>query len=180
MALSQNVRKLERADQLDPLTDSLAGVVARALPAGPVRSALRGEWLGHPLHPALVVVPLGSWISAAVLDWLPSGSRAARTLVGFGALAAVPTALAGLADWSTLDRPQQRTGVVHGAANAATLGLQLASYVDRRRGRPVRARALSLLGLGIGGAAAYLGGHLAYRQAANVDLAGAATLGAME
>src|SRR5947208_13414497 len=41
--------------------------VASAVPAG-LTSALQGEWLGHPLHPALTDFPLGCWMCASLLD----------------------------------------------------------------------------------------------------------------
>lgn len=47
------------------------------LPEGVV-DALRGEWLGHPLHPALVHLPLGGWMIAGVLDHLPVGQTEAE------------------------------------------------------------------------------------------------------
>src|SRR5690349_9067538 len=73
--------------------DGLAAVVrkaVRALPLGRGRDALRGLWLGHPVHPVLVQVPIGAWTSAGVLDLLPGESRAARRLVALGLVSAVP------------------------------------------------------------------------------------------
>jgi nitrite reductase/ring-hydroxylating ferredoxin subunit/uncharacterized membrane protein len=160
---------IERAEQLDRPVVAVKKAVDAGLPTPELRDALHGVWLGHPLHPALILVPLGSWLSASVLDFLPGTRRAAQALVGLGVLATVPTAAAGAADWSDLHPEQQRIGLVHASANLATLGLQVASWRARRRGRQVRGSALSLAALSIGGLAAYLGGHLAYRQAAGVS-----------
>src|SRR5918993_360772 len=33
-----------------------------------VRDALYGVWLGHPLHPAVVLVPTGMWAASLALD----------------------------------------------------------------------------------------------------------------
>ena len=129
-------------------------------------------WLGHPLHPALILVPLGSWISASVLDLLPGvpgTERSARTLVGLGVLSAAPTVASGAADWSRLHPEQQRVGLLHAAANATTIVLNGASWLDRRRGRDGRGRALSLAALTVGSAGAYLGGHLSFREAAGAS-----------
>ena len=168
-ALEAAVGKVERAESLDGPVTAVKKAVDAGLRSPEVRDALHGVWLGHALHPAMIIMPLGSWISAAVLDVLPGGRRAARTLVGFGVLTALPTATAGAADWSDLHPQQQRTGLVHAAGNLAALSLQAASWQARRRGRQALGSALSLAALGVGGVAAYLGGHLAYRQAAGVN-----------
>ena len=55
---------------------------------------LSGTPLGHPLHPLLVAIPLGSWTSALLLDVLGE-EEAAQTLTGLGVLAAIPTAARG-------------------------------------------------------------------------------------
>jgi len=163
------VDRVERAKALDPAVTAAKKAVDAALPSAPLRDALHGVWLGHPLHPALILVPLGSWISATVLDFLPGSRRGAQALVGLGVLAAVPTAAAGAADWSDLHPQQQRIGLVHALANTVTVGLQVASWRSRRRGRHARGVTLSLAAVSVGGIAAYLGGHLAYRQAAGMN-----------
>ncbi|MGH3324756.1 MAG: (2Fe-2S)-binding protein, partial [Streptomyces sp.] len=85
------VDALEGAERLDPVLHTVRRGV-RALPLGDdVRDALHGRWLGHPVHPALVQVPLGTWLSAAVLDLLPGRRPTAGLLVGTGLAAAVPT-----------------------------------------------------------------------------------------
>lgn len=155
---------------LDPLIGPVRGAV-RALPLGPARDVLRGRWLGHPLHPALVQLPLGAWMSAGILDLLPGTHRAGRALVGAGLLAAVPTALAGWADWAELRRPQLRTGLVHAASNSLAIGLYAASFAARVRGRRMRGRLLGFAGLTVVSGGAALGGHLAYRQGAGVNKA---------
>lgn len=167
--LDAAVERVERAKALDGTVSAVKKAVDAALPSDDVRDALHGVWFGHPLHPALIVVPLGSWISASVLDLLPGNRDAARTLVGLGVLGAVPTIASGWADWSDLHPQQQRTGLVHAAANGVGLLLQVASWRARRRGDQGRGVLLSLTALGLGSVGAYLGGHLAYRQAAAVN-----------
>jgi nitrite reductase/ring-hydroxylating ferredoxin subunit/uncharacterized membrane protein len=167
--LDRAVEKIERAKALDSPAQLTKKAVDAALPNSTVRDALHGVWLGHPLHPALILLPLGSWMSASVLDLLPGGRDAARTLVGVGLASAVPAAAAGLSDWSDLHPQQQRTGLVHAAANVVSVGLQFASWRARGRGRHARGVLLSLTAVGLGSAAAYLGGHLAYRQGAMVN-----------
>ncbi len=159
---------LERWSGADRLMDAVRKAV-KAAPLGRGRDALHGRWLGHPLHPLMVQVPVGTWLSAALLDALPGHRRAARTLVGVGLAAAGPAAVAGWVDWAELPREQQRVGFVHAAANVTGVALYAASYVARRRRQTVRGKALGLAGLtavAVGGA---LGGHLAYRQASGAN-----------
>jgi hypothetical protein len=61
---------LEEAKGLDRLTGP-GQRVARLLPPSRARDALHGVWLGHPLHPVLVQVPIGTWLSASFLDAWP-------------------------------------------------------------------------------------------------------------
>jgi nitrite reductase/ring-hydroxylating ferredoxin subunit/uncharacterized membrane protein len=134
-----------------------------------VRDVLNGVWLGHPVHPLLILAPMGSWLSASVLDLRPGDRRAARTLVGLGTLSAVPAAVTGWADWSQLHPQQQRVGLVHAAGNGVAVALQAASWWSRRRGAHGRGVGLSLAALAVSGVAGWLGGHLAYRQSAGAN-----------
>ncbi|MGX1274791.1 Rieske 2Fe-2S domain-containing protein [Streptomyces phaeoluteigriseus] len=160
--------RLERYPRADSLIDTLRTGI-RSLPLGPGRDALHGRWLGHPVHPLMVQVPIGSWLSAAVLDLRPGRSREAGLLVGVGLAAAAPAALAGAVDWAELHRQQMRVGLVHALSNTVAVGLYSASLACRVRGRDTAGRAYGFLGLtavGLGGA---LGGHLAYRQASGAN-----------
>lgn len=160
--------KLEQASALDRVGDRLQRVVQATLRPQRVRDLLHGVWLGHPLHPAMVQVPVGAWISAAMVDLLPGQRRAATTLVGVGTLSALPAAVAGLNDWATLSRDQRRVGLVHAASNVVGLALYTGSLAARINGRHGVGRALGFLGLSAASTGAYLGGHLAYKQGAQV------------
>lgn len=161
--------KLEQATALDRAGDRLQRAVQATLRPQRVRDLLHGVFLGHPLHPAMVQVPVGAWISAAVVDLLPGQRRAATTLVALGTVSAVPAAVAGLNDWAELSRDQRRVGLVHAAANTVGLTLYAGSLAARLTGRHGVGRALAYLGLGAASAGAYLGGHLAYKQGAQVN-----------
>lgn len=165
---------IERTEQDTRLDPPLQGI-QRAVHALPLseedRDLLHGHWLGHPVHPLLVQVPIGTWMSAAVLDLIPGKRRhyAPAMLIATGLGAAVPATVTGWIDWAELRKPQMRVGLVHALANSVAVVLYTASLGARLRGRSVRGRALGYAGLtavGIGGA---LGGHLAYRQAAAVN-----------
>ena len=74
---------------------------------------------------------------AAILD-LRRGDdsvEAAKTLVGVGVLAALPTAASGISDWADRDPRARRMGLVHAASNVVALALNASSYLERRRGR---------------------------------------------
>ena len=159
------ISSLERARALDRYTEAVQRV-ARLLPPGRVRDALHGVWLGHPLHPLLVQVPVGTWLSASLLDTWPGNEKASRRLVLAGLAASVPATLAGTADWSEQHEQQMRVGLVHALANAAAVACYVASAAV-----PARARVLRLAGLTAAGAGGYLGGHIAYRQSAGANQA---------
>ncbi|TQM58505.1 hemerythrin domain-containing protein [Humibacillus xanthopallidus] len=152
---------LEDNGGLDPAVDTLRSVTA-PLDTSPLGAVLRGEWLGHALHPSLSDLPLGMWTATTALDLFGgTGSRdAARRLVGMGLLAAAPTALSGWAEWRRADRRSQRVGVAHAALNATAAVLYAGSWSARRRDRHRVGAVLALAGAGAAGAAGYLGGHL--------------------
>ncbi|MER5456891.1 Rieske (2Fe-2S) protein [Micromonospora sp. NPDC002389] len=162
--------KIEQASGLDRFGDRLQRAVQGTLRGQRVRDLLHGVWLGHPLHPAMVQVPVGSWMSAAVLDLMPGQRRAATALTTIGTVSALPAAVAGLNDWAALSRDQRRVGLVHAASNTVALVLYSGSMAARFSGRHQLGRTLGWLGLGAAGAGAYLGGHLAYKQGAQVNV----------
>jgi nitrite reductase/ring-hydroxylating ferredoxin subunit/uncharacterized membrane protein len=160
--------RLERVEAIDRVGKPLNDAAHRVIKTGRLKDALSGTWLGHPVHPTLVGVPIGSWLGASALDATPGGSAAARRLVGLGVVAAAPSALCGLADWSDTSGSEQRVGAVHAILNTAAVGLYSLSWLARRKpGRlgPV----LSLAGAGVLAAAGYLGGHLSYAMGVGID-----------
>jgi nitrite reductase/ring-hydroxylating ferredoxin subunit/uncharacterized membrane protein len=161
--------RLEQASRLDRITDRVQRVIRPLLRPEALRDALHGVWLGHPLHPTLVQMPLGAWLSASTLDLLPGQRRAATALVAVGTASALPAAVTGVNDWSSLSREQQRVGLVHAAANLTAVSLYAGSLAARLRGRHALGRSLGFLGLAAAAAGGYLGGHLAYRQVAGVN-----------
>jgi nitrite reductase/ring-hydroxylating ferredoxin subunit/uncharacterized membrane protein len=165
------VERLESIEALDQPARTISGLVNKVAPPGPVKDLLSGTPLGHPAHPMLVTVPIGSWVSASVLDFVggPAGQDAARKLVAFGALAAIPTALTGASDWADTLGAERRVGLVHAAGNYAALAVYGASYLARRRGRQGLGTALALVGAGLLSATGYLGGHLSYAYGVGVD-----------
>jgi nitrite reductase/ring-hydroxylating ferredoxin subunit len=138
------------------------------------KDLLHGTWLGHPLHPVLVQVPVGSWTSAGLLDAIPPLRPAATVLIGAGVAVAVPAALSGAADWSEQDVGVRRLGALHAVANTAALSLYVGSLVARGKGRGTLGRVLSYAGLGIATGSAAIGGHMSYAQSSGASHSAAA------
>lgn len=156
---------LRRLGMLDAAAEPLVGALAPALGRGKAREVLSGRWMGHPLHAALVSVPIGSFIAATVLDITSprSSARAARRLVGLGLATGVPAAVAGLSDWTVTDPgPARRVGLVHALTMDAAIALGWRSWRLRGADHHVAAAALSALTLGVVGFGGWLGGQLAY------------------
>jgi uncharacterized membrane protein len=167
-----DVHRLLRAVESFRAVDRPAAAAAerfrRVLETTGTSRLLRGSWLGHPLHPLLVTVPIGAWVSSAVLDFGSGNQDTARKLVAIGLAATPPTMLLGAADYSGLDRRQRRVGAVHAVANTMAAALFGASYHCRTRNAEGKGRVFGLLGLAAVGVGGALGGHLSYAQGAGV------------
>jgi nitrite reductase/ring-hydroxylating ferredoxin subunit/uncharacterized membrane protein len=163
----------QQAQQLDHWSEQLQGVLHSAVQQGGpaarrLKNWLNGMWLGHPLHPALTDVPLGSWTVGFLLD-LVGAHRPADAAMTIGALAAVPTALAGAADWSDTEGSPRRIGLVHGLLNALGLTCVIGSLFARRNENRALGLGLSTAGLTLASFSAWLGGELIYRQGTGVN-----------
>jgi len=155
-------RGLEQATALDGPVRALEPLIRSAFGSGPRGRVLRGEWLGHAVHPVLTDFVLGAWTSASVLDLVggPESSASAQRLVGTGLLAVGPTAWTGWAEWSAASSRDKRVGLVHAVTNAVAIGAYAGSWTARRRGRHGSGARLALFGMAVSGVGAYLGGHL--------------------
>ena len=167
LPIGKAVAALENAALLDPVIKVVKAVVDGVVRPQGLRDVLHGVPIGHALHPIQVQVPVGAWTCAAILDLLPGERKGARTLVGIGVLGAAPAILTGYTDWSQLHEQQQRVGIVHSWMNAAAVSLYALSYLQRRAGG--NGKLLGFAGFAAVSASGYLGGHLAYRQAAGVN-----------
>jgi uncharacterized membrane protein len=169
--LRKDVRMLEENESLDKLVDA-ARPVGETMSSGRRGEILRGEWLGHALHPLLTDLPLGCWISSGLLDLFggKSGRRASRKLTGLGLLFVPPTLASGWADWATTnDQRVKRVGVVHAVGNVIVAALYFFSWRARRDERHVRGKILGLLGGSLAWGTGYLGGHMSFGLGSSVE-----------
>ena len=151
---------------LDTLAKAVQGPLGSAVRAtGPVgqmvKDFLHGVWLGHALHPALSDVPIGAWTAGVLFD-LIGFDDAADASFALGSLAAVPTALSGMADWLEITDEPRRVGFVHAVLNSAALGLIVSSLGTRAKGRRAVGVGLSAVGYALAALSAWLGGELVY------------------
>ncbi len=158
------------------VADAIHSTVLNNAPASRhIADALHGSWLGHPLHPALVHVPIGAWALAALFDGIEVATgdhhagQTADMLITIGAAAAVPTALAGMADYSAIKQDATTLAATHGALNSVGLGLYLLALKARRSGNRTRGRLLGAIALGCVTLSASLGGDLVYRKRVGVN-----------
>ncbi|MCX5137514.1 MULTISPECIES: DUF2231 domain-containing protein [unclassified Streptomyces] len=158
--------RIERSTVADPAIRALQRGI-RSLPLGDVRDLLRGRPLGHPVHPVLVQVPIGCWLSAAVLDVVPKPAvRSAPTILTAVGLAGIaPAAVSGWTDWADLPPEQARVGLAHAVTNVAAVAFYTGSLAARLRGRSAKGKLWSLAGLTAIAVSGALGGHVAYRRA---------------
>ena len=106
-ALVRWTLRLEETTGLDAPVQAIEPKITSLFGSGTRGAALRGQWLGHALHPLLTDLVMGSWTSATVLDLFGGrdSARAAQRLVATGLLAAGPTAWTG---WRSAPRSVQR------------------------------------------------------------------------
>jgi uncharacterized membrane protein len=138
------------------------------------------KFAGHPVHPMLIVFPLGLLATAVIFDiiYLVSNNSpwtiAAYYMIGAGIIGGLAAAVFGWLDWIAIPRGTRarRIGLWHGAGNVVVLTLFILSWVLRRASPevpPTGAIVAGLTGLVIALLTAWLGGELVDRLAVGVD-----------
>jgi nitrite reductase/ring-hydroxylating ferredoxin subunit/uncharacterized membrane protein len=136
---------------------------------------LHGTWLGHPLHPVLTDIPIGAWTIAVLCDLVAAqrgsaeAAKMADALTAIGAVAAVPTAFAGVVDYSAIDESAMALATAHGLLNSTGLVLNLLSLRDRAAGNRGRGVMFSAAAFGILNLSAWMGGEMVYRKRVGVN-----------
>jgi nitrite reductase/ring-hydroxylating ferredoxin subunit/uncharacterized membrane protein len=189
MGTNEVVRALGDQEWLDGVADPVQQAVRKLFESAgeggrQLKNFLHGSALGHPLHPALIDLPLGSWTLAAILDGMEvtrgrKKNKAADTAIGVGLIGAVAAAIAGITDWSETDARAKRIGATHGVMNLAATALYATSLFVRRRSRS-QGIGLSMIAYAVAASAAYLGGHLTYGEQIGVDHTATADQGTPE
>ncbi|MBL6457945.1 Rieske 2Fe-2S domain-containing protein [Belnapia sp. T6] len=182
-AANAGIGRIEGAVPLDRPGYAIETAIARPAqiagrPAAKIGDALHGTGFGHPIHPMLVTIPIGTWTLALGLDLLAAlgyrsrgAAAAAEIALKAGSAGAVAAAATGLADWQHVNGRDRRVGLVHGIVNGTALALTLASIGLRGRGRLREGRLASAAGWACMAVGGYLGGHMVYRRRIGVDQA---------
>lgn len=141
----------------------------------------RAKLLGHPIHPMLVVLPLGLFIGAVVFDglYLWRGSLAFATVaywnIAAGIVGGLLAAVFGLIDWFDIPAGTRakRIGLLHGGSNVVVI-LTFTFVWWMRQGTPDVTPSGNLFfvevaALMLGSVAGWLGGELVDRLGVGVD-----------
>jgi len=140
----------------------------------------RAKFAGHPIHPMLVVFPLGLLGTAVIFDiiYLMSAQSqwtvAAHYMIGAGVVGGLAAALFGWVDWVGIPSGTRakRIGLWHGLTNGAVLALFVLSWVLRRDNPalpPTGAIVAGFSAMVLAVIAAWLGGEMVYRLGVGVD-----------
>lgn len=138
------------------------------------------NFLGHPVHPILIVFPLGLLPTAVACDIIyllrgnPNWAHISYWLVAGGVLSGIVAAFFGFADWLNLPAGSRakKIGVNHLIVNDVMLVCFAISWFMRRAdpNHPGNvAIALGIIGLLFGLVGGWLGGELVYRMSVGVD-----------
>ena len=141
----------------------------------------RIKLLGHPIHPMLIVLPLGLLSIGVLFDvvYLVTGTelfaQVAFWNISAGIVGGLLAALFGFLDWTTIPRETRarRLGAWHGLGNFAIVLLFVVSWLIRQPDPSYAPNllpfALGVLAVGMALITAWLGGELVYRLGVGVD-----------
>lgn len=140
----------------------------------------KAKLLGHPIHPILVVFPLGLLATAVIFDLvhLMTGhgywSEIAYWMILAGIVGGLLAAAFGLIDWLIIpsNTRAKTIGLWHGFGNVVVIALFVVSWILRREA-PANPGWIAI-GLGLAGAliaavTGWLGGELVDRMGVGVD-----------
>ena len=135
----------------------------------------KAKLLGHPIHPMLIVFPLGLLATAVIFDVISqvggngAWSGMAFYLIAAGLIGGLSAAIFGLIDWLAIPSGTRAKaiGLWHGVGNVVVVALFALSW-SLRRGTPnapgTLALTLSFAGVLLALVTGWLGGEMAYRH----------------
>jgi uncharacterized membrane protein len=153
------------------------------LPSKEPATKMAGPY-GHPFHPLLVTIPIGTWVASLVLDIASKASNdpnpyvlSARWLIGIGIIGAVVAALFGLMDLASIPErtPAKRIGFTHMTINLLVTAAFIVSWFVRGNGgieadgsTSTELLILSVVALAVLAVSGWLGGMMTYRYGVRV------------
>jgi uncharacterized membrane protein len=141
----------------------------------------RAKLFGHPIHPMLIVIPLGAFIMAVVADiaLYATGNGVFAAMAFWNIIGGIAGGLAaavfGLVDWLAIPARTRAkaVGLYHGVGNVVVVVLFAASawirYGVADYLPPLSAVVLAVAGLLLGAVTGWLGGELVDRLGVGVD-----------
>jgi uncharacterized membrane protein len=138
------------------------------------------KFAGHPVHPMLIVFPLGLLSTAVIFDIIylvsdnPQWTVVAYYMIGAGIIGGLAAAVFGWLDWIAIPvgTRARRIGLWHGVGNVIVLALFILSWVlrqDTAEVPPTGAIVAALSGVVIALITSWLGGELVDRLGVGVD-----------
>jgi uncharacterized membrane protein len=135
---------------------------------------------GHPIHPMLIVFPIGLLATAVIFDIIHLVTdNTVLAVVSFYMIAAgvaggLLAAIFGFIDWLALPSSRAKSiGLWHGIGNVVITGLFAISWILRGGNDnfvpDTLALLLSFAGIGLALVTAWIGGELVYRLGVGVD-----------
>jgi uncharacterized membrane protein len=172
------------AHGLPPWTRAVAAArvaLSRGDLSGGYPMETRVKLMGHPVHPMLIVFPLGLLSTAVIFDilYLVTGNEELAFFsfwaIAAGVIGGLAAALFGLIDWLAIPTGTRAKaiGATHGIGNVVIVGLFAVSWFLRLDapafGSNLLPFVLGLIGVAIALFTAWLGAELVYRLRVAVD-----------
>lgn len=140
----------------------------------------KAKLLGHPVHPMLIVFPLGLLATAVAFDIVglaqgdASWCRVSYWMIAAGIIGGLCAAVFGLVDWFVVPAGTRakRIGLLHGGTNVVVVLLFIASWGMREANGQIPssgALTLSFIGVVLALVGGWLGGELVDRLGVGVD-----------
>ncbi len=141
---------------------------------------MQAKLLGHPVHPMLIVFPLGLLATAVAFDVVAlvqndgSWFIVSYWLIVSGVAGGLLAAIFGLVDWTGIPSGTRakRIGLLHGGTNVLVVLLFITSGLMRGSAAAIPSGAaltFSFVGIVVALLGAWLGGELVHRLAIGID-----------